>query len=162
MKRVAIVVLGMTLGFGAAHAADDNSSGLFDSLRKKIEQLTPKKKLQTTNAVGGVRGAQADADELYWKGEKKEQSIDADELAAFEEALNQAEAGNKTGAEKMLKDFLKKYPQSQLKPDAEQALALLKNPPVKPAQTTQAAQANQPAQTAQPDQAAQPAPAAKP
>lgn len=131
MMRATLVVVGLALA-GAGYAADENKASAFDGFRKKIEQLTPKKKLATTTAVGGVRGALADADELYWKGETPEQVIDATELAAFEEALTLAEAGDKAQAEKGLNDFMRNYPQSQLKADAEQALALLKSEKPKP------------------------------
>ena len=132
MIRATILILGLSLATSSI-AADENKASAFDGFRKKIEQLTPKKKLQTTTAVGGVRGdLAADAGALYWKGEMAEQTIDAEELTAFEEALTLAEAGNKTPAEKSLNDFLKKYPDSQLKPDAEQALALLKTETHKP------------------------------
>lgn len=125
MKKLSLLILGLLLG-SSAYAADGNEVGLFESLRQKIELLTPKKKLTTTTSVGGVRGSLADADELYWKGEQAEQTIDAAELMAFDEALSQAEAGNQETAEKGLADFLTNYPESQLRGDAEQALALVK------------------------------------
>lgn len=125
MKKIILVIMGLLLGSNA-HAADSKEIGLFESLRQKIELLTPKKKLTTTTSVGGVRGSLADAGELYWKGEKTEQAIDADELFAFDEALSQAEAGDLVSAENGLSQFLNNYPQSQLRGDAEQALALLK------------------------------------
>ncbi len=134
MKRLTIMMLGALLISGTAMADDAKSGGLFDGFRKKIELLTPKKKLQTTAAVGGVRGAQADAGELYWKGETTaDTSIDAEELAAFEESLTLAEAGNKPQAQKGLTEFIRKYPQSQLRGDAEQMLALLKENKQEPA-----------------------------
>lgn len=136
MKRLTIFLLGLVLA-GTAYADDANSGGLFESLRKKIELLTPKKKLKTTTAVGGVRGSLADAGELYWKGKTTEQVIDADELAAFEEALNQAEMGDMALAEKGLNDFLASYPQSQLRSDAEGALALVKEQPMAPEEVSQ-------------------------
>jgi TolA-binding protein len=123
MKKMIILLLGLLLTSNAL--ADEErkaEEGLLDTLRKKIEMLMPKKKLQTTTAVGGVRGSKADANDLYWKGEKAEEGIDADELAAFDEALSLAEAGEMAAAEKGLKAFVKAYPSSQLREDAEQAL----------------------------------------
>jgi TolA-binding protein len=125
MKKTSLLILGLLLG-STVYAADGNEVGLFESLRQKIELLTPKKKLTTTTSVGGVRGSLADADVLYWKGEKTDLTIDAAELMAFDEALSQAEAGNQASAEKGLADFLSNYPDSQLRADAEQALALVK------------------------------------
>jgi TolA-binding protein len=123
MKKMIILLLGLLLTSNAL--ADEErkaDEGLLDTLRKKIEMLMPKKKLQTTTAVGGVRGSKADANDLYWKGEEAEEGIDADELAAFDEALSLAEAGEMAAAEKGLKAFVKSYPSSQLREDAEQAL----------------------------------------
>ena len=131
MKKATILLFALLLGFNALAAEDEKeeTSGLFESLRKKIELLTPKKKLTTTKAVGGVRGALADAGELYWKGEEAEPFIDADELAVFDGALSHAEAGDKAAAEQGLSEFLGAYPDSQLRSDAEQALAVVKAMP---------------------------------
>lgn len=137
MKKIMILMLGLLLTTNAlAEEEKKAEEGLLDALRKKIELLMPKKKLQTTTAVGGVRGSKADANELYWKGEKGEEGIDADELAAFDEALARAEAGEMEEAEKELESFIKSYPSSQLREDAEQALVYVKEraplPPAKP------------------------------
>jgi TolA-binding protein len=127
MKKIIILMLGLLLtGNALAEEEKKEEEGLLDALRKKIELLMPKKKLQTTTAVGGVRGSKADANELYWKGEKGEEGIDADELAAFDEALALAEAGQMDAAEKELSAFIKSYPSSQLREDAEQALVYVK------------------------------------
>ncbi len=127
MKKITLLLLALLLtGNGLAEEAKQAEEGLLDSLRKKIEMLMPKKKLQTTTAVGGVRGSKADANDLYWKGEKGEEGIDADELAAFDDALSLAESGEMVEAEKQLTAFLKKYPASQLREDAEQALVYVK------------------------------------
>lgn len=127
MKKITLLLLALLLtGSVLAEEAKQSEEGLLDSLRKKIEMLMPKKKLQTTTAVGGVRGSKADANDLYWKGEKGEEGIDADELAAFDDALSLAETGEMVEAEKQLTAFLKKYPTSQLREDAEQALVYVK------------------------------------
>jgi TolA-binding protein len=72
-----------------------------------------------------VRGSQADADDVYWKGEAQAQPVDAEELAAFKKAISLADAGDLTGAQSAFSEFLKKHPDSRLREDAEQALALL-------------------------------------
>lgn len=124
-KLIALmVVLGVVLAMPAYAADEKQDVSLWERLRRKIELLTPKKKIQTTTAVGGVRGAQADADDVYWKGEAKPQ-VDSEELAAFKKALAQADAGDVAGAQAAFGDFLKKHPESRLREDAEQALALL-------------------------------------
>jgi TolA-binding protein len=128
MKRLIalLVLLGVVLA-APAYSADEKQDGsLWERLRKKIELLTPKKKIQTTTAVGGVRGAQADADDVYWKGEAaNSQTIDADELEAFKKAISLVEAGDVAGAHAAFSDFLKKHPDSRLREDAEMAIAQL-------------------------------------
>lgn len=120
-----LVVLGVVLA-APAYSADDNQGGSFwERLRMKIEMLTPKKKISTTTAVGGVRGSQADADDVYWKGEASAQPVDADELAAFKKAVSLADAGDMAGAQASFADFVKKHPDSRLREDAEAALAQL-------------------------------------
>jgi len=120
-----LVVLGVVLA-APAYSADDNQGGsLWERLRRKIEMLTPKKKISATTAVGGVRGSQADADDVYWKGEANTQPIDADELAAFKKAVSLADSGDMAGAQTSFADFVKKHPDSRLREDAELALAQL-------------------------------------
>ena len=48
---------------------EQQPASFWDKMRKKIETFTPKKRLTATTAVGGVRGAQIESDDLYWKGE---------------------------------------------------------------------------------------------
>jgi len=135
MKKAIILLLGLLLvGNVLAEEKAQEKESLFETLRKKIELLTPKKKLQTTTAVGGVRGSKADANDLYWKGEEKDSGIDADELAAFDDALSQAENGNMAAAEEKLAAFVEKYPLSQLREDAEKALAAVRDARSAPAE----------------------------
>ncbi|MBI5891976.1 MAG: hypothetical protein HZB47_15120 [Nitrosomonadales bacterium] len=125
-KLIALLVLLGVVFAAPAYSADEKTDGsLWERLRKKIELLTPKKKISTTTAVGGVRGSQADADDVYWKGEAKAQPVDADELAAFKKAMSLVDAGDMAGAQAAFSEFLKKHPDSRLREDAEQALALL-------------------------------------
>jgi TolA-binding protein len=125
-KLIALfVLLGVVLATPAYSADEKQDGSLWERLRRKIELLTPKKKIQTTTAVGGVRGSQADADDVYWKGEAKVQPVDPEELAAFKKALSLADAGDAAGAQLAFSDFLKKHPDSRLREDAEQALAQL-------------------------------------
>ena len=125
-KLIALfVLLGVVLASPVYSADVKQEVSLWERLRMKIEMLTPKKKISTTTAVGGVRGSQADADDVYWKGEAKAQPVDAEELAAFKKALSLADAGDVAGAQSAFSDFLKKHPDSRLREDAEQALTLL-------------------------------------
>ena len=125
-KMIAIALLGAVLA-APAYSADDKQDGgsLWERLRRKIELLTPRKKITTTTAVGGVRGSLADADDVYWKGEANTQPVDEEELAAFKKALALYDAGDMPGAQAGFADFVKNHPDSRLRPDAEQALAQL-------------------------------------
>ncbi len=124
-KLIALfVLLGVVLA-APSYSADEKQDGsLWERLRKKIELLTPRKKISTTTAVGGVRGAQAEAGDVYWKGEAN-QAIDADELAAFKKAMALVDSGDLAGAQAAFTDFQKKYPDSRLRDDAASALAQL-------------------------------------
>jgi TolA-binding protein len=126
MTRIFIILLSLCL-VPALSFADDSSPGFWEMLRMKIEQFTPQTKLATTTAVGGVRGAPVAANDLYWKGEAKPATIDADELAAFQNAMSLVDAGKKTEAEAAFSNFSKKYPDSPLRKDADQALAQLRS-----------------------------------
>ena len=125
-KLIALfVLLGIVLATPAYSVDDSQGGSLWERLRRKIELLTPKKKISTTTAVGGVRGAQADADDVYWKGESSVQAIDSDELTAFKKAMSLVDTGDVAGAQVAFADFLKKHPDSPLHEDAVQALAQL-------------------------------------
>lgn len=127
-KLIALLVaMGLALASPVYGADDKGGSSLWENLRKKIEWLTPKKKISTTTAVGGVRGSQADAEEVYWKGEAKTNPIDEVELAAIKKAVALIDAGDEAGAKAAFNDFLKKFPDSRLKPDVEMALAQLQS-----------------------------------
>jgi TolA-binding protein len=127
MKKLITALLALSL-FGA-HAQSsgqgDSWTGFWERLRMKIEQMTPQKKLGSTTAVGGVRGAAVEATDVYWKGEAKPQSIDADELGAFQKAMALVEAEQKDQAKAAFAEFSKTYPNSPLKADADQVMARL-------------------------------------
>ncbi|GAB3488456.1 hypothetical protein GCM10027399_03230 [Curvibacter fontanus] len=129
MKKLITALLALSL-FGAhAQSADkgkaDSWSGFWERLRMKVEQMTPQKKLASTTAVGGVRGAAVEAGDVYWKGEAKPQSIDSDELTAFQKAMALVESDQKDQAQAAFTEFAKTYPNSPLKADADQAMARL-------------------------------------
>lgn len=127
MKRLIslFVLLGIVLAAPVQVSAADQELSLWERLRKKIELLTPKKKLATTTAAGGVRGTLADADDVYWKGEAEQIAIDEDELTAFTQAIELVDTGKTDDAKAAFAGFVKKYPGSSLRPDAEAALAHL-------------------------------------
>ncbi len=127
MKKLvaAFVLLGVVMATPSYAAGVSSEPSLWERLRKKIELITPRKKLVTTNAAGGVRGSLADADDVYWKGEQKVQSVDVEELDAFKTAMNLAGAGKNADAQAAFSQFVKQHPESSLRADADAALALL-------------------------------------
>lgn len=129
MKKliVPLLLLCMALVSQTLHAEgkSDGSPSFWETLRAKIEQIVPQKKVTATTAVGGVRGAKMATDDVYWKGEKIAQSVDADELDAFTKAMALATAGENTKAQTAFAEFIAKTPDSPLRKDAEQALAQL-------------------------------------
>lgn len=127
MKKIIalFVLLGVVLSVPSYAAGSASEPSLWERLRKKIEVMTPKKKLSTTTAAGGVRGSLADADDVYWKGEAKSQAVDSDELAAFKKAIALVDAGKTADAQVAFSDFIKQHPESVLRSDAEAALTQL-------------------------------------
>ena len=123
-----LLTLSLVLGSHAIAAADSGDSKLsfWEKLRKKIEMLAPQKKVSATTAVGGVRGAQVSADDTYWKGEKADQTINAEEFTDFKNAMALAEAGDLKLAQTAFTEFIKKSPDSPLRKDADLALIQLK------------------------------------
>jgi outer membrane protein assembly factor BamD (BamD/ComL family) len=79
--------------------------------------------------VAGVRGNEATTTTLspYWKGDKQNDPAFAAELAAYQGAQTQADQGEMAKAAASFAGFVKQYPQSELRPQAEfgHALALL-------------------------------------
>lgn len=121
-----ILILMSTFVSSAIYAADNSGTmSIWERLRKKIETFTPQKKISATNAVGGVRGALSDANDIYWKGEVTREVIDADEMDAFKKAMDLGEAGEKSQAQTAFSEFIKNHPESPLRKDADQALLAL-------------------------------------
>lgn len=126
MKKniVLMMLLGATLASPFA-CAEGKELSFWDKLRKKVETITPQKKIGATNAVGGVRGALSDAHDIYWKGEAVPVEIDPAELGAFKKAMDLAATGETKQAHDAFAEFVKNYPNSSLRKDADQALAAL-------------------------------------
>lgn len=114
----------------ATAPAGGSMSGFMEKLRMKVEQLTPQKQVSTTTAVGGVRGSAVAANDVYWKGEAKPQTIDAAELEAFQKGVALVESDQKAQAMVVFTEFAKTYPQSILKADAEEIMRHLARQPV--------------------------------
>jgi TolA-binding protein len=126
-KLMALFVsLGIVLAVPALVSAAEQEVSLWERLRKKIELITPKKKLSTsTTAAGGVRGSLADADDVYWKGEAQASVVEEEELTAFRKAIELVDAGKAEEAKAAFAEFVKQHPDSTLRADAEAALAQL-------------------------------------
>lgn len=130
MKRfVMLLLLGLGLFSQSLFAEEkkDNTPSFWEKLRSKVESLTPQKKLGVTTATGGVRGALVSTEDLYWKSDAAAQVIGSDELEAFTKAMKLAESDDKAPAKAAFAEFIKKFPDSSLRKDADQAFALLQN-----------------------------------
>ena len=129
MKKVIVLLLVMILNSVTLYAGeagkDEKTSSFWDAIRKKIELLVPKKKLVATTATGGVRGAQTSTDDVYWKGDTASNVVDGDELDAFKKAVDLVGSGDKKQARDAFEEFVKTYPESSLRKDADEALAQL-------------------------------------
>ena len=125
-KLIMLFLLALTLASQGLYADERSTStqSFWDMLRSKLESFTPKKKVTATNATGGVRGAAVASEDVYWKDESTGQTIDAVELDAFKKAVKLIDTGDKTQAKTAFSDFIKKYPDSPLRKDADQALVL--------------------------------------
>lgn len=126
---ISLLLVSMSLVSQTTHAEGKAEIQLtfWDMLRSKIEQIVPQKKVSATTAVGGVRGAKMATDDVYWKGEKTVQTLDADELESFKGAMSLAAIGELAKAQAAFTEFVAKNPESPLRKDAEQALAQLQS-----------------------------------
>ena len=117
-----------------ALAQEQKRSALTEWLKgmsSKISKIVPKKAPPQGTAIAGVRGAKEDSTvKLYWKGKKGDEPVTEEEMGKFKEALESAEKGDRSGAIKMLEEFMKKYPDSALIPDAKKTLDLVKLEPM--------------------------------
>jgi hypothetical protein len=111
----------------AIFAADDvgGTENFWVKLRRNTENFTPKKVDAKPIDTGGVNSALSNADNFYWKGEYTHKLMDEDEMAAFKKALELGAKGENSQAQTAFSDFIKNYPQSALRKDADQALATL-------------------------------------
>lgn len=133
MKQVSMLFLLATALFPhplLAGDKNDNTSSFWVKLRSKVESLTPQKKLEVTTATGGVRGAPAAFEDMYWKDDAASaQTIGSDELAGFAAAMKLIDSADKEHARAAFSGFVKKYPESSLRKDADQAIVMLQERP---------------------------------
>lgn len=110
----------------------EERSGLqnvLDEMWSRLRQFGPKLSVQETaktTVVAGVRGAESTASTLtpYWKGDKTRDPAYVAEVNAFNGAQALAGRDDYPAAGAAFEKFLKDYPASSLKPNAEFALAL--------------------------------------
>lgn len=131
LKKLFVFVVIAGLCCTPALAQEKKGSALSEWLKgmqKKISRIVPKKSApHQSTGVAGVRGAKDDASvKLYWKGKKGDELVTEEEMSIFKEGLESAQKGDRAGAIKGLEDFMKKYPDSALIPDAKKTLDLVK------------------------------------
>jgi len=110
----------------------EERSGLqyvLDEMWSRLRQYGPKqsaRETEKTTVVAGVRGAESTASTLspYWKGDKTKDPAYVAEIDAFNTAQALAERDDYPAAATAFEKFLKDYPASTLKPNAEFGLAL--------------------------------------
>ena len=129
VSLIVLVLIGASFAI-AEEAKVQKESGLSAWLRdmqKKIEQIVPKKQLQVTTGVAGIRGSKEAAQaKLYWKGKQGDEVVTEDELGKFKKGVDLALEGDKASAQRELEEFMKLYPDSALIPDAAKTLAMVK------------------------------------
>jgi TolA-binding protein len=130
MIGIMMIVL---LCFGAAIAQEKTErqeSGFtawLKNIRQKLDIVSPRKTLTVTTGVAGVRGARRDEKaRLYWKGKPCEEQVSEAELSGLRTAVDLAEKGEHTAAIRELEEFMARFPDSALVPDAKRTLDLAK------------------------------------
>jgi len=114
---------------GVVKAQNDNAfKGLFYTVWNKFKTLSPKNENTVRNitVTMGVRGAETTSTLLqpYWKDDKTSDEKFMQQLESFAKAQNMADKGDLVSANKEFTGFIDKYPQSDLKPNAQFAAAL--------------------------------------
>lgn len=123
-KLIMLLFVGLVFGSQVIYAAgQDDTMSFWAMLRNKLESLTPQNRVTATSATGGVRGAPMASEDMYWKGDASAQTVDSVELEAFKKAVAFIDLGDKKQAQTAFSEFIRKYPNSSLRKDADQALA---------------------------------------
>ncbi|RDH82436.1 MAG: hypothetical protein DIZ80_09085 [endosymbiont of Galathealinum brachiosum] len=102
--------------------------GLFYTVWNKFKSMSPKNedKLRTVTVTMGVRGAETTSTILqpYWKDDKTSDKQFMEQLEDFAKAQTMADNGDLENANQAFNGFVEKYPESDLKPNAQFAEAL--------------------------------------
>ena len=140
MKFLMFIMV-MCLGISSVMAVDNNAAnniiqvenksafkGLFYKIWTKFKTMSPKKerKIQAVTATAGIRGAETVSTILkpYWKDDKTANKQFMQQLEDFAQAQAMAEKGNLSEANSAFNGYIEKYPDSDLKPNAQFAQAL--------------------------------------
>jgi TolA-binding protein len=124
-RLIMLLLVGLAFGSQVLYAAGQGDTASFwERLRSKLESFTPQNRVTITNATGGVRGAPMATEDMYWKGDASTRTLDSVELEAFKKAVAFIDLGDKKQAQTAFSEFIRKYPNSSLRKDADQALAL--------------------------------------
>lgn len=146
MKNVWIVLVVLALPLAQTAAAEKTAPGkngvkiqkvkrsgsLEDVLREmwgRLRSLAPKMASDahaTRTQVAGVRGAESTGTLIkpYWKGDRTQDPDFLKELELYNAAQQLADAGNFSGAIGGYNSFIKTYPQSRLRANAQFGLGL--------------------------------------
>lgn len=129
MKKIVCIAALATSAAMVPHAvlaadapASNPMQAFFDRVRVKLSLITPSRAMTATTAVGGVRGLDVQAEDVYWKGENR---ASQEELNEFKTAIGHAQEGRASEAQEAMKQFLLNHPKSVLAPEATAALGLL-------------------------------------
>jgi len=127
MKGLFVLILVLFVSNPTLAADEVEAQSFWDTLRSKVEKVTPRKKVGVTTAVGGIRGSQSeDAGKLYWKGKEESLSVSEIELNQFSKALETAANGQNEEAVQLFQEFMVMFPQSELRKDSIAVLDRLK------------------------------------
>lgn len=128
MKKILIPAFIVFLAVGFSYAEEQAQDGFWYTLLKKVNTISTRGPGgKTHTSVVGVRGAEDTSDELYWKGEAQkgqttEVIVPENELSDFRQAVDQASQGERQQALASFKTFIATYPDSELAPDAKNAI----------------------------------------
>ena len=103
--------------------------GLFYKVWNKFKTMSPKdekKLVRTGTATAGIRGAETTSTILqpYWKDDKTSDEQFMLQLEGFAQAQTLADRGDLEGANQAFREFVDKWPESDLRPNAQFADAL--------------------------------------
>jgi len=128
-KLITLFLLGLALSSPSLQAGEKNgnASRFWERLIAKVESLTLQKNLDAITVTDRSNGATSAAEDLYWKIGTTAQAVGSDELALFKNAIELSVSVDKAQAQTAFSEFIKQFPGSPLRKDADQALALLQN-----------------------------------